>query len=130
MATKKSNFTKCFGKCKKIKAMLTRQDILRAVEEFVISASENNVAIEKILLFGSYAKGHPHQYSDIDLAVFSPRFTDNHFENNKVIQFTKRLPQMQLHLYPIREYEENDFVQEIKKHAVELTTVKICDTQS
>lgn len=101
--------------------MFTRQDIIRAVQEFVISSGENNVAIEKILLFGSYAKGNPHQYSDIDLAVFSPQFSDNHFENNEAIQFTKRLPQMQLHLYPVKEYEENDFVQEIKKHAVDLT---------
>ena len=101
--------------------MLTRQDILKAVEEFVISAYENRITIEKILLFGSYAKGHPHKYSDIDLAVFSPQFTDIHFENNKAIQFTKRLPQMQLHLYPLKEFDENDFVQEIKKHAVDLT---------
>ena len=100
--------------------MLTRQDIIKSVQEFVTSAGENNVTIEKILLFGSYAKGNPHKYSDIDLAVFSPRFTDNHFENNEAIQFTKRLPQMQLHLYPVKEYEENDFVQEIKKHAIDL----------
>jgi predicted nucleotidyltransferase len=102
--------------------MFTRQDIIKSVKEFVISANENNVAIEKILLFGSYVRGNPHEYSDIDLAVFSPQFTDNHFENNKTIQFTKRLPQMQLHLYPVSEYEENLFVQEIKKDAVDLTS--------
>ena len=103
--------------------MLTRQDIIKAVKEFVVSAHDNDVTIEKILLFGSYAKGNPHKYSDIDLAVFSPQFTHIHFENDKVIQFTKRLPQMQLHLYPVKEYEENDFVQEIKKHAVDLTPI-------
>lgn len=102
--------------------MLTRQDIIKAVQEFVISANENKVTIEKVLLFGSYAKGNPYKYSDIDLAVFSPQFTDNPFENNKTIQFTKRLPQMQLHLYPVNDYDENLFVQEIKKHAVDLTS--------
>ncbi len=101
--------------------MLTRQDIIKAVEEFVASANETNITIEKILLFGSYAKGNPHPYSDIDLAVFSPQFVENPFENIKAIQPTKRLPQMQLHLYPVNEYEENLFVQEIKKHAVDLT---------
>jgi predicted nucleotidyltransferase len=100
--------------------MLTRQNIIKAVEDFIISANENNVAIEKILLFGSYAKGKPHKYSDIDLAVFSHQFTHNHFENNYIIRFTKRLPQMQLHLYPVNEYDENLFIQEIKKHAVDL----------
>ncbi len=102
--------------------MLTRQAIIKAVQDFVISANENKVIIEKILLFGSYAMGNPHKFSDIDLAIFSPQFTDNHFENNKAIQFTKRLPQMQLHLYPLKEFDENDFVQEIKKYAMDLTS--------
>lgn len=100
--------------------MLTRQDILKSVNEFVESANNNNIFIEKILLFGSYAKGNPHEYSDIDLAFFSKQFTDNHFENNEAIQYTKRLPQMQLHLYPLKEYDENLFVEEIKKHAIEI----------
>ncbi len=101
--------------------MFTRHAILKAVQEFANSAKENEVSIDRILLFGSYAKGCPHEYSDIDLAVFSQQFSDNHFENNKTIQFVKRLPQMQLHLYPVRKYYENDFVQEIKKHAIDLT---------
>jgi predicted nucleotidyltransferase len=50
--------------------MLTRQDILKSVNEFVESANKYNIGIEKILLFGSYAKGNPHKYSDIDFAVF------------------------------------------------------------
>ena len=102
--------------------MFTRQAIIKAVNEFVSSAHENNLSIERILLFGSYAKGTPHKYSDIDLAVFSPQFTENPFENIKAIQSTKRLPQMQLHLYPSKEFDEGFFVQEIKKHAIDLTS--------
>ena len=101
--------------------MLTRQDIIKAVGEFAASASENNVYIDKIFLFGSYARGNPHAYSDIDLAVFSPQFSPNPFENNKAIRYTKRLPQMQLHLYPTKEYDDDFFVQEIEIHAVDLT---------
>jgi predicted nucleotidyltransferase len=104
--------------------MLTRQDILKSVNEFVESANKYNIGIEKILLFGSYAKGNPHKYSDIDFAVFSKQFTDNHFENNKAIQYTNRLPQMLLHLYPLKEYDENLFVQEIKKYAIEIPVKK------
>ncbi|HSV12368.1 MAG TPA: nucleotidyltransferase domain-containing protein [Hanamia sp.] len=100
--------------------MLTRQAILKAVQEFVESTNANNLIIEKILLFGSYAKGNAHEYSDIDLAVFSKQFSDNPFENIKMIQFTKRLPQMQLHLYPLKEFEEDPFVNEIKKHAINI----------
>lgn len=101
--------------------MLTRKDIIKAVIIFIDSANESGLIIEKILLFGSYAKGNPHQYSDIDLAVFSNQFSDIHYENNAIIQSTIRLPQMQLHMYPLVEFEEDDFVQEIKKHAIDLT---------
>ncbi len=106
--------------------MFTRQDIIKAIEQFVMSANESNISIDRILLFGSYAKGNPHKYSDIDLAVFSPQFSNNPFENNKVIQFARCLPQMQLHLYPLREFDEDLFVQEIKKHAVDLTPLLEC----
>lgn len=100
--------------------MFTRQNILKSVEDFVSSAKKNNIIIEKVLLFGSYAKGTPHDHSDIDLAVFSKQFTDNPFKNNELIQFTKRLPQMQLHLYPLKEYDDDLFVNEIRKHAIEI----------
>jgi uncharacterized protein len=100
--------------------MLTRQAIIKATQEFVESAKKNNLTIEKILLFGSYAKGNLHEYSDIDLAIFSKQFSDNPFENIKMIQTAKRLPQMQLHLYPFKEFEKDPFVNEIKKHAINI----------
>lgn len=66
--------------------MLTRQDIIKAVQEFAISANEvNRLFIDKILLFGSYAKGNPNKYSDIDLAVFSRQFC-----NTKIISAVLR----------------------------------------
>jgi len=108
--------------------MFTRQDIVKSVDEFVISANENNIIIEKILLFGSYALGKPHKYSDIDLAVFSPQFNGYHYQNNKLIQHTKRLPQMQLHLYHIDEYDDDLFVQEIKKYAIDVTPEMVRNT--
>lgn len=100
--------------------MLTRQAIIKATQEFVESAKMNNLFIEKVLLFGSYAKGNPHKYSDIDLAVFSKQFSENPLQNIKMIQTTKRLPQMQLHLYPFKEFEEDPFVSEIKRHAINI----------
>ena len=48
-------------------------------------------------------------------------FYSNHFENNSRIQSTIRLPQMQLHMYALVDYEEDDFVQEIKKHAIDFS---------
>lgn len=51
--------------------MLTRQDIIKAVKEFVASAHDNDVTIERILLFGSYAKGNPHKYRNMRKMILS-----------------------------------------------------------
>ena len=34
----------------------------------------NDYPIEKMIFFGSRAKGKPHRYSDIDLVIVSPKF--------------------------------------------------------
>lgn len=37
------------------------------------------VPIDKMILFGSYARGRPHKYSDIDLIIVSPKFRGTEF---------------------------------------------------
>ena len=39
-----------------------------------IKALEKNVTIYKVILYGSWANGKPDEFSDIDLAIFSPDF--------------------------------------------------------
>jgi predicted nucleotidyltransferase len=42
-----------------------------------IEALEEKVKVSKVVLYGSWVNGQPHEYSDIDLAVFSPDFGKN-----------------------------------------------------
>ena len=35
---------------------------------------QDRISITEVILFGSYASGTPHKYSDIDIAVVSPDF--------------------------------------------------------
>lgn len=39
-----------------------------------IKALEKNITIYKVILYGSWANGKPDEFSDIDLAIFSPDF--------------------------------------------------------
>lgn len=51
------------------------QSIQKIIEEYLSELSKQ-IPIQKAILFGSYAKGTPHQYSDVDIAIFSDYFKD------------------------------------------------------
>ena len=47
---------------------------VRAVLRNYRKKLEKKIVIKKMILFGSYARGNPRDYSDIDVAVISPDF--------------------------------------------------------
>jgi len=57
-------------------------NIIKLIEDFIKLVKEDNIQIEKVILFGSYAKGSYHKDSDIDLAIISPDFKDNEYIKN------------------------------------------------
>ena len=46
-----------------------KKSILRTIKYL-----QKQIYITEVILFGSYASGTPHKYSDIDIAVISPDF--------------------------------------------------------
>jgi len=48
-------------------------DVESVVSRF-IEELERHIRVERVILFGSYARGTPRSWSDIDLAVVSPDF--------------------------------------------------------
>lgn len=56
--------------------MLTRNEALRLVREYkrVISPRFNGQV--KVMMFGSYSKGNPSPWSDIDVAIIVPTVAD------------------------------------------------------
>ena len=82
--------------------------------------------VDLIILFGSYAKGNPHEYSDIDLAVVSKELDPNkpRWENIKLIEEKANLsfdPDLQLIPFTTEKFQNDQnspirsFIQEIKK---------------
>jgi uncharacterized protein len=51
----------------------TTTELRRAIKRY-ISGLQKHIRVDTVILFGSYANGHPHKWSDIDLAVISPDF--------------------------------------------------------
>lgn len=107
--------------------MDTKENLLTKLNEklkYYVSTITKNIKVDKIILFGSYSSGNPHEYSDIDLAVVSPELDSNksQFENIREIKERTNLidPGLQLLAYPTEIFEkelgvERLFIREIKQ---------------
>lgn len=54
--------------------------VLSEIREFARRLKNMPLRVEGVYLFGSYAKSCQHQWSDIDVAVVSPDFSYDRFE--------------------------------------------------
>lgn len=63
----------------------TKNELKKILDQFIIE-TQKRIPVQKIILFGSYAKGNPKKWSDIDIAVISPHFTGmNGFQRTKFL---------------------------------------------
>ena len=62
-----------------------KESILKTLRNFKLQTS-NEIPIKKMYLFGSFARGTPHRWSDIDLIIVSNEF--------KKLKFRKRATKM------------------------------------
>ncbi|MEK7171595.1 MAG: nucleotidyltransferase domain-containing protein [Patescibacteria group bacterium] len=60
-------------------AVMSREDVFQIVKNFKTRLESRGILVQKMYLYGSYAKGNPHYGSDIDICVISPTFK-NKFE--------------------------------------------------
>ena len=107
--------------------MDTEENFLTELNEklkLYIKTITNKIKVDKIILFGSFSNGNPHEYSDIDMAVISPELDvdKSQFENIRIIKERTKLiePGLQLLAYPTETFEkelgtERLFIKEIKK---------------
>ena len=53
-------------------------DALNQAKKFVLQLKNDGINVDSAFLFGSYAKGTQHKYSDIDVCIVSPKLTKCH----------------------------------------------------
>lgn len=51
-----------------------KRALKKIVKEYVDVLKNNNIIVEKVILFGSFATGKQQKYSDIDLSIVSKDF--------------------------------------------------------
>ena len=49
----------------------TMAQIKKILKQYKVELAKNGVRVNRMLLYGSYAAGHPRPYSDIDVVVIS-----------------------------------------------------------
>lgn len=64
---------------------MVEKTIMKILEEYRVSLENAGISIDKIILYGSYAKGNPREESDIDVAVISRNFGKDKIEEGMLL---------------------------------------------
>lgn len=82
--------------------MVKTNDIVNQAIKKALDYLSKKINIIEAVFFGSYAQGHPHEYSDIDLAVFSPEIGKLDIESKVQLAYEVRRycdPDMEVHFF-------------------------------
>jgi len=79
------------------------------LKEYLKVLLNNSVPVETMILFGSYAKGTFHEWSDIDLAIVSSIFEGERIKDKNKIRHLTLSVSSDLEVFP---YNPNTFINE------------------
>ena len=100
--------------------MYTKENVKSIISSFVESIKKD-ITVDQVYLFGSYAKGNPDRYSDIDLAVVSGDFEGiRFFDRKKLLKYLVKInTDIELHPFKTEDFTADDpFVAEIIKTGI------------
>lgn len=63
----------------------TKSTIVKVVKQYAARLIENNIAVQRVILFGSCSKGTAREDSDIDIAVISSEFNGDRYLDRRPI---------------------------------------------
>jgi predicted nucleotidyltransferase len=113
--------------------MLTRETAIEIVENYVREIEDRGVRLREAILYGSFAKGTQHEWSDIDLALVADEFkgvpADLDFCSH--ISIKKPYILIEPRTYPTDYFRKGDpFIREIQKDGIVIyTSVALRDAE-
>lgn len=95
------------------------KDVTKLLETF-IRELQKEILVEEVILFGSYCRKTPHDYSDIDIAVVSPDFEGGTEKDCLLLDRIARRIHPLIEAIPynskdFKDFEVGDFIDEILK---------------
>ena len=100
---------------------MDKTETINIIQKYV-EAVRNTFDFQKIILFGSYAKGNPHEDSDIDIAIVFSDYGNRLDRQVELMKLTKGIDS-RIEPHPFREKEfknTNPFVNEILIYGKEI----------
>lgn len=93
------------------------QNINRTLSLFIGELSKE-IRVDRVILFGSYSRGNPKDFSDIDIAVVSPDFEGGTEKDYRILDRAARKINVLIEALPYRpedfkNFEKGDFIDEI-----------------
>lgn len=98
-------------------------NVLKIINDFIMESNKDNIPLQQVILFGSYAKGKYNELSDIDLAVVSDKFQGISIYDAMMLFDAKYKVSIDLELHPYRPEdftEDNPFVKEILQEGIRI----------
>lgn len=105
--------------------MVEREIIEEKVRKFVNELKREKIRVTKVILYGSRISGKAHEYSDIDVAIVSPDFgKDRYEEGARLFEIASEIdPRIEPVPISVESYENDTWIPliyEIRKNGLEL----------
>jgi predicted nucleotidyltransferase len=103
--------------------MLTQDVVIDTVRNYAREIEARGVHLRMVFLYGSFAKGTQHEWSDIDVALVADEFTGFSFDDKKSFPYFGKDPYIRIETktYPTDYFEESDpFIEEIKRTGIKI----------
>ncbi|MFQ5456184.1 MAG: nucleotidyltransferase domain-containing protein [Nitrospirota bacterium] len=62
---------------------MVKREIAEKIKKFVKELKKENIDVAKVILYGSMVSDYVHEYSDIDIAIVSPDFGKDRYEEGQ-----------------------------------------------
>ena len=101
--------------------MLTQNAAIEIVGNYAREIEARGVHLNIVIMFGSFAKGTQHEWSDIDVALVADEFTGlpEDYDLFPSIGIKKPYIRIEAITYPTDYFRESDpFIEEIKKEGI------------
>ena len=108
---------------------MVKREIIKILLKFQKAVKKKGIKVTKTVLYGSYATGKYHKDSDIDVALISPDFGKDRFEEGvELFQIAYKIdPRIEPVPISIEAYNKNNWlplIYEIKERGIELEKVQ------